>query len=148
MAFATVTVEGDDATEQVLRIYGSLGRDDIVCIMLSGLVVSMYNVIEGQKLHDETKIPIVAVTHEDSQGLEQTIKGRFPNWEAKLGRYLKLVPREKVALRTGKSLYIQRWGISRNEAVSLLNAFTLQGSFPEPVRLAKLAARAFSSAML
>jgi endonuclease V-like protein UPF0215 family len=34
------------------------------------------------------------------------------------------------------------------EAISLLNSFTLQGSFPEPVRLAKLAARAFSSTML
>jgi endonuclease V-like protein UPF0215 family len=148
MALATVTIEGDDATERILKMFTSLDRDDIVCIMLAGLVISKYNVIDGERLYNETRIPIVAVTHEESQGLEQSIKGRFPNWEAKLAQYSKLVPREKITLRTGKGLFIQRWGISQMEAISLLNSFTLQGSFPEPVRLAKLAARAFSSTML
>ena len=148
MTFATVTVEGDDATEQILNMYRKLDRGDIVCIMLAGTVISMYNVIDGEKIYNETRTPIIAVTHEESRGLEQSINGRFPNWESKLAQYLKLVPREKIALRTGKALFIQRWGISQKNAILLLNSFTLQGSLPEPIRLAKIAARALTSAML
>jgi endonuclease V-like protein UPF0215 family len=148
MTFALVTVEGDDATEQILGMYKRLKRDDIVCIMLAGTVISMYNIVDGEKLFRETGLPVLAATHEESQGLEHSIKGRFPNWEEKMARYLKLVPRERITLRTGGTLFAQRWGISQKNTTSLLNSFTLQGSLPEPIRLAKIAARAFSSAML
>jgi endonuclease V-like protein UPF0215 family len=46
-----------------------------------------------------------------------------------------------VALRTGKPLYIRYWGITQKRALAVLNAFTLQGALPEPVKVAKIAAR-------
>jgi uncharacterized protein len=39
-------------------------------------------------------------------------------------------------------LYIRYWGLSLKGALNTLNAFTLQGSVPEPIRVAKLLARA------
>jgi uncharacterized protein len=148
LVFGRATLAGDDATDQILAMYRSMQRDDVVCMMIGGLVISMYNIVDGEKIYNETGIPIIAVTYEESQGLEASIKARFPNWEAKLALYAKLGPREKIILKTGKSLFIRCWGISQRKAISILNSFTLQGSLPEPVRVAKLAARTLSTTML
>lgn len=129
-------------------MYKSLGRDDIVCMMLAGLVISMYNIIDGEKLFNETGIPIIAITRKESTGLEKSIRGRFQNWEEKMGLYVRLGAREKTVLHTGKAIFTQRWGVDQRKVTSLLNSFTIQGGLPEPIRAAKLAARALSSAML
>ena len=47
MAYGTATIEGDDATNSIISMYRSLARDDINCILLDGLVISMYNIIDG-----------------------------------------------------------------------------------------------------
>jgi len=60
----------------------------------------------------------------------------------KLEQYRKLGKRDAILLRTGKILFVRYWGISSEEASKIVNSFTLQGSIPEPIRIAKLAARA------
>ena len=144
IVFGHATMEGDDATGSIIAMHRSLARNDINCILLDGLVISMYNIIDGGRVAEETGLPVVAVTFEDSPGLEGLIKHRFSNWESKLEQYEKLGTREKVALKTGKSLFIRCWEVSPRRAVALLNSFTLQGSVPEPIRVAKLAARSYS----
>lgn len=142
MAFGTATIGGDDATESIVSMYVSLGRDDVNCIVLDGLVISMYNIIDGEKVSAITGKPVIAVTFEDSPGLDRAIKHHFPDsWQGKLAQYEKLGSREHVVVKTGKHLYIRCWGLTQKRAVSVLNAFTLQGALPEPVRVAKLAAR-------
>ncbi len=142
MAFGSATIEGDDATDSIISIHKSLARADVSCIILDGLVISMYNIIDGERVAQETGLPVVAITFEDSKGLEGSIKHHFDPWQHKLEQYMRLGKREKVALRTGKSLFIRQWGVTQKKAVAILNSFTLQGSVPEPIRVAKLAARA------
>lgn len=142
MAFGTATIGGDDATENITSMHRSLSRDDVNCIMLDGLVISMYNIIDGEALSNKTGLPVIAITFEDSPGLENAIRHHFPkSWEAKLAQYERLGSRARVTLKTGKDLYIRCWGLSEKRALSVLNAFTLQGAIPEPVKVAKLAAR-------
>jgi hypothetical protein len=149
MVFGAATVEGDDATDQIISMYRSLGRDDINCILVDGLVISMYNIIDGGRVAQETGLAVVAVTFEDSKGLEDAIMSHFPDgWSSKMTLYKGLGARERILLKTGKNLYIRYWGIDRRRATAILNAFTLQGSVPEPVRVAKLAARSVNSLML
>jgi len=147
MAFGSATIEGDDATDSIISMHGSLARDDINCIVLDGLVISMYNIIDGERVAAETGLPVVAITFEDSKGLEGSIKHHFADWQHKLEQYQKLGKRERVPLRTGKSLFIRYWGLSQKGAVAILNSFTLQGSVPEPIRVAKLAARSHANAL-
>lgn len=111
--------------------------------MLDGLIISLYNIIDGEKLNYITGLPIIAITFEDSRGLEEHIRHHFlEKSEMKLEQYRKLGNRDQVRLRTDKSLYIRYWGLSLKGALNTLNAFTLQGSIPEPIRVAKLLARA------
>jgi uncharacterized protein len=143
IVFGSATLKGDDSTKNIYCMLRSLRRNDINCIMLDGLIISLYNIIDGEKLNNITGIPIIAITFEDSRGLEEHIKHHFlENSEMKLEQYRKLGNREQVTLRTEKSLYIRYWGLSLKGALNTLNAFTLQGSVPEPIRVAKLLARA------
>ena len=143
MVFGNVTIEGNDSTQNILSMYRSLKRNDINCIMLDGLIISMYNIIDGEEIREKTNVPVIAITFKDSEGLEGTIQHQFPNdSKLKLEQYRKLGQRDKILLKTGKFVFLRYWGISSKEASAIVNCFTLQGSIPEPIRIAKLAARA------
>ncbi len=73
MVFGNVTIEGYDSTQNILSMYRSLKRDDINCIMLDGLIISMYNIIDGKELGENANVPVIAITFKDSEGLEGTI---------------------------------------------------------------------------
>lgn len=144
IAFARATVGGSDATEAVLEIYEGLDRSDVNALILSGVAVSWFNIIDIGEIFEKTKKPLVCLTYEDSPGLEGYIREYFPEDAAgeKLRAYSRLGERETVRLRTGYDVYVRVLGASKDEARILLNKFTMDGRVPEPVRVARLAARA------
>jgi endonuclease V-like protein UPF0215 family len=143
MVFGTVTIGGNDSTQNILSMVRSLKRDDVNCIMLDGLIISMYNIIDGEVIMEKTGVPVLAITFKDSEGLEGSIQRHFPNdSKLKLEQYYKLGQRDKILLKTGKFIFARYWGLNSKEAFTIVNSFTLQGSIPEPIRVAKLAARA------
>jgi endonuclease V-like protein UPF0215 family len=144
VAMSKSTLRGDDATQNIIAMYQDMHRNDINCIFLGGIIISMYNIVDGAEIHKSTKLPIIALTFHPSEGIERTIRRVFSEQEAKLQRYLSLGQREEVKLGTGKSVFVRRWGISLPKAAVILDHFTLQGSYPEPIRIAKLIARARS----
>ncbi len=141
-AFARATVGGDDATEAVLKIHEDLNRSDVNALLLSGVAVSWFNIIDIGEVFEKTGKPLVCLTYEESPGLEKYIREYFPQPEEKLRRYERLGVREQVRLKTGYEVYVRALGCSAEEARVLLNKFTLDGRVPEPVRVARLAARA------
>ena len=72
--FGSATLEGNDATETILKMYDKLQRPDISYVLISGLIVSMYNIIDIQKLHQILKIPIIGISYQDSAGIEDAIR--------------------------------------------------------------------------
>jgi uncharacterized protein len=141
-AFGEATVEGDDATRAILRLYRRLGRDDVNLLMLSGCVISLYNVVDVDALASKSGVPVIALTYRESAGIEGAIRHHFRDGEGKVARYRKLGPRVPVVLHTGYRVYARLSGISEADAGRVLDSFTLQGRVPEPVRLAKLLAHA------
>jgi endonuclease V-like protein UPF0215 family len=147
IVFGNATLKGNDSTENILSMFKSLKRDDVNCIMLDGLIISMYNIVDGELIQNKTGLPVIAITFEDSKGLEDNIRYHFPDdSELKLEQYDKLGKRDQVMLKTGKLLFIRYWGLTLGRAITVLNSFTLQGSIPEPIRVAKLAARGAAAA--
>ena len=148
IVFGNATLKGNDSTKNIHCMFTSLERDDINCIMLDGLIISMYNIIDGEQLNNITGLPVIAITFEDSRGLEEHIRRHFlEKSEMKLKQYHKLGTRDQVRLKTDKLLYIRYWGLSLKGALNTLNAFTIQGSIPEPIRVAKLLARAHTKSI-
>ena len=142
LAIAHATVGGDDATNAVLRIYEQLDRADVNAIVLSGVAVSWFNIIDLAEVFDKIQKPLICVTYEESIGLERFISEYFPEPEKKLHLYKRLGPRERVKLKTGYEVFVRILGCSVEDARILLNKFTQDGRVPEPVRVARLAARA------
>jgi endonuclease V-like protein UPF0215 family len=139
-AFGETTVEGDDATREILRLYGRLRRDDVNLLVLSGCIISLYNIVDVDALAASAGVPVIALTYRESAGIEGAIRHHFHDGEEKVAQYMKLGPRVPIALRTGYRVFARLSGISEADAGRVLDSFTLQGAVPEPVRVAKLLA--------
>ncbi|WP_026089956.1 MULTISPECIES: DUF99 family protein [Nitrosopumilus] len=140
--FGSATLEGNDATDAILKMYDDLERPDVSYILISGLIVSMYNIIDIKKLFEVLKIPIIGVSYRDSSGIEDSLKHHFPNsFESKINEYEKLGKREKITLSTSHDVYVRKEGCTLNDVRHLLNDLTLHGSIPEPIRVSQLLAK-------
>jgi len=139
--FSRVTVGGTDATKAVLAMVRSLERRDIGAIFLSGCVIAFFNIIDPEKVCTGTGLPVVCVTYEESAGLEEEIRHHFPGDDSRLAAYRKLGERTAYAL-PGGTVFLRSWGISPEDAGRLVAAFTSEGKVPEPIRVARICARA------
>lgn len=141
VGFTSATLGGFDATEKIVKLYKSFKRNDINLVILSGCIISYYNIVDLEYAFKKIGRPIICLTYKESRGIEETIKAKFSNDQRRLELYRKLGEREKIILDTGKTVYHRSLGLSPNEVNRLLNIFTIQGTLPEPVRVAKLVAR-------
>jgi len=141
------TVGGDDATDAILSMYEKLDRADISFLLISGIIISLYNMIDVKRISEKTGLPVIAIKHDESDGSEDEMKHHVPDsYKSKLAEYSKLGSREKITLHTSHNLYIRNEGCAVLEAKQLLDKVTSQGSIPEPLRIAQLLANTFLKA--
>lgn len=136
-AFTTATVGGTDVTDAAVRLHEKIGREDVRLVMVSGVALSWYNLIDLPAVHEETGVPVVSVTYEESDGLGETIRQEFDGEERekRLKMYDRLPERRSVG-----DLYVRSAGVPEDRADEYVYGFTKDGR-PEPVRVARLAAR-------
>jgi len=140
--FGKATLEGNDATDEILRMFEKLSRPDISYLLVSGIIISLYNFVDLKKISESLNLPVIGITYQDSEGIEDAIKHHFPDsYESKLQDYQNLKQREKITLHTSYDVFVRREGCNLSDVKNLLNQLTLQGSFPEPLRVAQLLAR-------
>ncbi|NYT07507.1 MAG: DUF99 family protein [Methanomicrobiales archaeon] len=142
VSFETTTVGGMDATDAVVSLYRNFNRQDINVIMISGCVISWFNIIDPAVVRETTGRPVIIVTYEESEGIEEDIARHFPGDDERLCRYRDLGERLSVTLSTGHPLFIRPYGITEEDAAMLCSALTFDGRIPEPLRVARLCARA------
>jgi endonuclease V-like protein UPF0215 family len=123
-----VTVGGIDATDQIIHLVTGINRKDIQVILLGGCVIAWFNIIDPVRVSQQTGLPVICVTYEDSDGLEDDIRLHFP--------------RTPVQLANGYTIFIRVAGISLDLAKEICHAFSIDGKIPEPIRVARLVARA------
>jgi endonuclease V-like protein UPF0215 family len=139
--FSTVTVGGMDASTSIINMVKGLKRRDINVIMLSGCVIAWFNIINASQIFNETGIPVICITYEDSEGLFGDIHHHFPDDEGRISTYESLGDRFPVRLHTNQIIFIRSWGLPLEDAARLCDDFTLEGRIPEPLRVARLCAR-------
>ncbi|MDY6864503.1 MAG: DUF99 family protein [Halobacteriota archaeon] len=142
ISVGSATVGGMDATDGVIKLFKGLDREDVNFILLNGSVISWFNIIDLKYLADRLKIPVISITYEESDGLEDNIIGLFDDWEDRLKLYRQLGDRKRVMLSTGYDVFVRSHGLNDNGERLLLDRFTIHGKVPEPLRVAKLIARA------
>jgi len=141
-SFSTIKVGGMDATEEILEMHKNLKREDINLLLLNGCVIGWYNVVDLNRLAEETELPIICVTYEESEGLDKYFEELFPeDKEERMRIYHSNGPRTRLRLRTGYDVYVRFLKMDIEEAKNILGRFTSHGAVPEPLRVARLLAR-------
>ncbi|MFB6219544.1 MAG: DUF99 family protein [Halobacteriaceae archaeon] len=141
--FDTCTVGGTDATAAVCDLVGALDREDVRYLIVAGVAPAWYNVLDLAAIRDRTERPVLAVTFEASSGLESSLRAEFDGeaLDTRLRRYRGLPERHRLAVND-QNLYVRAVGADPAEARDVVRAFTPEGGRPEPLRVARLAARA------
>ncbi|WP_437878235.1 DUF99 family protein [Sorangium sp. So ce513] len=130
--------DGRNATQAIAAmIAGSRFYPQVQVVMLQGIAVAGFNVVDIAALRDALSLPVVVVAR------------RLPNLDAIRDALLLRVRggRRKWALieRAGRmdpvgGVYVQRAGISLEDTSALLARLSVHGHLPEPLRTAHLIA--------
>ena len=139
--FGNATIKGDDATEAILQMFKELDRLDVNFLIISGLILSLYNIVDIKKIHKILNVPVIGLTYVDSTGIEGSIKHHFPkSYELKIKNYSNLGTREKITLSRNSEAFARFEGCTLHDVQFILKKLTLSGSIPEPIKVAKLLA--------
>ncbi|MFB6130085.1 MAG: DUF99 family protein [Salinigranum sp.] len=142
-AFGTCAVGGEDATAAIDGIVSTLGREDVRYLLVAGIAPAWFNVVDLRALARTTGRPALSVSFESSPGLEPALREQFSGGalRSRLDVYRAQPPRREVDLG-GETLYVRAVGLDDDEAADAVRAFTPEGGRPEPLRVARAAARA------
>ncbi|AHB64542.1 hypothetical protein HISP_00470 [Haloarcula hispanica N601] len=141
--FSTATVGGSDATETVCAMVDRLDREDVRYLLVAGIAPAWFNVLDLEQIHDHTDLPVVSVTFESSPGLEGAIREAFDDSDVvqdRLATYRAQPERRPVSVND-ETVYVRSVGLDDSAAADVVRAFTPEGGRPEPLRVARLAAR-------
>jgi len=142
VAFADCTVGGRDATSAVCRLWDRLDREDVRYVLLAGVAPAWYNLLDPETVADHADRPVLAVTFEAGDDLAAAIREEFDG-EAAAGRLSTYegLPERRETTVDGERLFYRPVGLDDDTAEDVLAAFTPEGGRPEPLRVARLAAR-------
>ena len=142
LAYATCTVGGTDSTTAIASLFEHLGREDIRYLLVAGIAPAWFNVVDLHRLFELTGVPVLSVSFEASDGLEDAIRDAFEGEAAsrRLDLYHAQPARRPVVLGAD-TVYVRSVGLDDSEANDVVRGFTPEGGRPEPLRVARLAAR-------
>lgn len=138
------TVGGTDLTDSIIDLFERLDREDVRLLFVAGVALAWFNILDLDAVAASTDRPVIAVTFEESGGLESAIREAFEGADRadRLERYRALPPRQPVDL-DDRRLYVRSAGCPTDRARALVETYTLEeAARPEPLRVAKLTARA------
>jgi endonuclease V-like protein UPF0215 family len=120
-----------------------LDREDIRYLLVAGIAPAWFNVLDLRQIHDRTDLPLLSVTFESSPGLEGAIREAFDDAEVvqdRLATY-RVQPERRPVTVNDETVYVRSVGIDDSAAADVVREFTPEGGRPEPLRVARLAAR-------
>ncbi len=138
-----VEVDGTDATERLVEMIGdSRYAENLAVILIDGIALGGFNVIDIEALHNELKIPVATVTRDepDLGSMKTALMAKFSDWE----RRFELIERTELhrVETEHKPLYVQVVGEELENVKELIAKSTVLGALPEPIRMAHLIATA------
>ncbi|MFW6067175.1 MAG: DUF99 family protein [Myxococcota bacterium] len=137
-----VRKDGDDATGRMREMIRASQFDDhIQAVLLKGIAVAGFNVVDVHALARDLGVPVLVVARRppDLTAIRRAL-ARVPDGERKWDRIERAGPMEPL-----DKLWVQRVGLSTAEARALLRSTNLHGNLPEPLRLAHLIAGGVAS---
>lgn len=136
-----VSIDGNDATRKLAEVItASRFRRMVRAVFLNGVTMGGFNVINLDLLHDQIGIPLVAIVrdqpHETASA--DALRKHFPDAALRLEVLGRQQPKP---VRNGAFKVWCTWrGVTAEDVKGLLEASTMRGAIPEPLRLAHVIA--------
>ena len=134
-----VDIDGNNSTKRLIKMLKrSRYLDQLKLIMLDGVALGGFNVIDVHKLHEHLGIPIITVTRDkpDFDEIEKALRKYFDDWEPRLAMMRSIEPQK---FQTEHSpIWVGSVGIEADEIAEILKLATVQGALPEALRIAHL----------
>ena len=136
-----IEVDGKDSTDVILdMIKKTRHRDQIRVIMLDGIALGGFNIVDIDRLYKECEIPVITITREkpDFDMILKTLQMKFSDWEE---RWKMFKDNKIYEIETPHNpIYISCKGVSVEEAKEIIKISTIRGAIPEPIRVAHIIA--------
>ncbi|ASJ13313.1 endonuclease dU [Thermococcus thioreducens] len=136
-----ITVDGSDATDAMIDAINSSRFKDLRLILLRGITYAGFNVVDLERLHSETGLPLIVVIRKrpDMEAMVKALRKHFRDAEERIALLKKAPPLLELV---PEKLYIQAVGIDGDKASEVIRVTTRTGLIPEPLRLAHMIASA------
>lgn len=134
--------DGANATDRVASLLeGSPFREHVQAVLLDGIALAGFNVIDLHALAERLARPVLVVTRRapDLAAIRRALATRVPGGARKRRLIERAGPMEPI-----EGVWVQRAGLSAAAAARLLRDSRVQGLLPEPIRLAHLIAGALA----
>jgi len=131
--------DGTDAATKLIRlIIESKFAQSVQLLMLQGIALAGFNVINVFELHEQLRLPVLVVCRKqpDMASIRHALL-QMRGGKKKWALIEKLGPMEPAA-----HVYVQRVGLTHAQALNILQEFTVTGNIPEPLRVAHMIAGA------
>jgi endonuclease V-like protein UPF0215 family len=138
-----VEKDGSDAAEKLAALVaGSRFVEHVQLVMLQGITLAGFNVVDVFYLYEQLNLPILIVSRKlpDMAAIQKALLAQIHGGEQKWALIKELGP-----LEPAENVYVQRVGLSLEEAIDVVKRFAIHSHLPEPLRTAHLIARAIVS---
>jgi len=143
-----VRVDGFEATRKIASmIKGSPHYKQLRVIMVNGVTIAGFNVVDIKKLNTDTGLPVIAVTRDkpDFDEIHEALK-KLPRSNERWKAILNAGKLYEVPIRGGKGrVYMQIAGITEEDARKILQLTSTRSYIPEALRVAHLIASGLSA---
>ena len=130
--------DGANAAQRLIDcLTGSKYFDQLQAILLQGIAFAGFNVVDLQRLHEATGLPVLVVARyrPDLPAIRKALLEQVPGGARKWRLIEAAGPMETMA-----ALYVQRCGITPENAARLLASLQQNSQLPEPLRVAHMIA--------
>lgn len=134
-----VQIDGSDATDSLAQMISvSRYKEQIKAVMIDGIALAGFNVVDIESLHESTDIPVITVTRDKPamDEIRSALKKHFDDWEERF-ELLSRIRLRKVTT-AHNPLYASGIGLGWDDISQLVKSSTVRGVVPEPVRIAHL----------
>ncbi|AGB05100.1 hypothetical protein AciM339_1238 [Aciduliprofundum sp. MAR08-339] len=137
-----IGVDALDSTDSIIDMLNSKYGRQIKVVFLQGITFGGFNIVDIERIWREREVPVIVISRKnpDLRAIEYALRKHFEDWEYRMN----LLRKHKIEMiQNGEfEIYVQRAGISMDEARRVISSFTLRGAIPEPLRVAHLIASA------
>jgi endonuclease V-like protein UPF0215 family len=137
-----VQVDGVDATAKLIAmINNTKHKDQLQCIMLDGIAVGGFNVVDICELSKLTNLPVLSIIrHRPNMERVKAALKNVPNFDVKWENMRKAGRVHEAPLSNGNKIYFQCKGVTPKKAIEIIEVSVSHGNMPEPIRTAHIIA--------